>query len=165
MEDILNKGPGILTENNILIIDNVGEELFHNLAEGQIIEVIDGNIYRDGELLGSGEVLDKQQVSEKLKKAYENLSVELDRFIDNTIDYAKKEKGFILGEVEIPHVKTNYANKHVLIVVRGQDYKQDLSTIISYIEEMKPILVGVDGGADALLEFGIYSRCYSWRYG
>ena len=52
------------------------------------------------------------------------------------------------------HVKTNYANKHVLIVVRGQDYKQDLSTIISYIEEMKPILVGVDGGADALLEFG-----------
>ena len=59
-----NKGPGILTENNILIIDNVGEELFHNLAEGQIIEVIDGNIYRDGELLGSGEVLDKQQVSE-----------------------------------------------------------------------------------------------------
>ena len=135
-----NKGPGILTENNILIIDNVGEELFHNLAEGQIIEVIDGNIYRDGELLGSGEVLDKQQVSEKLKKAYENLSVELDRFIDNTIDYAKKEKGFILGEVEIPHVKTNYAN--------------NLSTIISYIEEMKPILVGVDGGADALLEFG-----------
>lgn len=79
----------------------------------------------------SGEVLDKQQVSEKLKKAYENLSVELDRFIDNTIDYAKKEKGFILEEVEIPHVKTNYANKHVLIVVRGQDYKQDLSTIIS----------------------------------
>ena len=127
-----NKGPGILTENNILIIDNVGEELFHNLTEGQIIEVIDGNIYRDGELLGNGEVLGKQEVSEKLKKAYENLSVELDRFIDNTIDYAK----------------------HVLIVVRGQDYKQDLSTIISYIEEMKPILVGVDGGADALLEFG-----------
>ena len=29
---------------------------------------------------------------------------------------------------------------------------------------MKPILVGVDGGADALLEFDI-TRCYSWRYG
>lgn len=149
-----NKGPGILTEKNILIIDNVGEELFHELKEGQIIEVIDGKIYRDGELLGQGEVLDKQEVSIKLKKAYENLSVELDRFIDNTIEYAKKEKGFILGDVEIPYVTTNYKNRHVLIVVRGQDYKQDLSTILSYIEEMKPILVGVDGGADALLEFG-----------
>lgn len=66
----------------------------------------------------------------------------------------KKEKGFILGEVEIPKVKTNYANKHVLIVVRGQDYKEDLSTMLSYIEEVKPVLVGVDGGADALIEFG-----------
>ena len=149
-----NKGPGILTEKNILIIDNVGEELFHSLTEGQVIEVIDGEIYRDGNLLGKGEILDKEQVSIKLKKAYENLSVELDRFIDNTIEYAKKEKGFILGEVEIPYVKTKYKNKHVLIVVRGQDYKEDLSTIISYIEEMKPVLVGVDGGADALLEFG-----------
>lgn len=149
-----NKGPGILTEKNILIIDNVGEELFHELKEGQIIEVIDGKIYRDGILVGQGELLDRAIVSEKLKKAYENLSVELDRFIDNTIDYAKKEKGFILGEVEIPVVKTKYKNRHVLIVVRGQDYKEDLSTILSYIEEMKPILVGVDGGADALLEFG-----------
>lgn len=149
-----NKGPGILTDKNILIIDNIGEELFNELKEGQIIEVVDGNIYRDGKFIGSGEVLDKKVVSEKIKLAYENLGVELDKFIDNTIDYAKKEKGFILGDVEIPKVKTDYKNKHVLIVVRGQDYKEDLSAIISYIEEMKPVLVGVDGGADALLEFG-----------
>ena len=149
-----NKGPGILTENNVLIVDNVGEDLFHELKEGQIIEIIDGKIYRDGILLGQGEVLDRDEVDVRLKKAYENIAVELDRFIDNTIEYAKKEKGFILGDVEIPHVKTKYKNRHVLIVVRGQDYKQDLSTILSYIEEMKPILVGVDGGADALLEFG-----------
>ena len=70
------------------------------------------------------------------------------------IEYAKKEKGFILGEVEIPKVKTKYKDRHVLVVVRGQDYKEDLSTIISYIEEVKPVLVGVDGGADALVEFG-----------
>lgn len=149
-----NKGPGILTENNVLIVDNVGEDIFHELKEGQIIEIIDGKIYRDGILLGQGEVLDRDEVDVRLKKAYENIAVELDRFIDNTIEYAKKEKGFILGDVEIPHVKTKYKNRHVLIVVRGQDYKQDLSTILSYIEEMKPILVGVDGGADALLEFG-----------
>ncbi|CEN79896.1 putative cytokinetic ring protein SteA [Paraclostridium sordellii] len=149
-----NKGPGILVDKNILIVDNIGEGLFNDLEEGQVIEVVDGKIYRDGKLLGQGEILDKNVVDNKIKLAYENLSVELDRFIDNTIDYAKKEKGFILGEVEIPEVNTDYKNRHVLIVVRGQDYKQDLSTIISYIEEMKPILVGVDGGADALLEFG-----------
>ena len=76
------------------------------------------------------------------------------RIIDNTIEYAKREKGFILGETEIPKMTTNYKDRHVLVVVRGQDYKEDLATIKSYIEEMKPILVGVDGGADALLECG-----------
>ncbi len=99
-------------------------------------------------------IISKKEESIKIKEAYDNMSVELDRFIDNTIEYAKKEKGFILGEVEIPKVKTKYKDRHVLVVVRGQDYKEDLSTIISYIEEVKPVLVGVDGGADALVEFG-----------
>ena len=149
-----NKGPGILVDKNILIIDNVGEEVFNELKEGESVEVIDGNIYREGKLIGTGEVLDKEAVSKKIKIANENIEKELDRFIDNTIDYAKKEKGLILGDVKIPMMNTDYKNKHVLVVVRGQDYKQDLSTILSYIEDMKPVLVGVDGGADALLEFG-----------
>ena len=149
-----NKGPKILTENNILIIDNVGEDVFEELKEGQVIEVNNGQIYRDGKLIGQGEVMDGSVVKAKTKIAYENMSVELDRFIDNTIDYAKREKGFILGETEIPKMSTDYKNRHVLVVVRGQDYKEDLATITSYIEEMKPILVGVDGGADALIECG-----------
>ena len=98
--------------------------------------------------------MDKSVVEQKTKIAYENMSVELDRFIDNTIEYAKREKGFILGETEIPKMATDYKDRHVLVVVRGQDYKEDLATIRSYIEEMKPILVGVDGGADALIECG-----------
>lgn len=149
-----NKGPGILTENNILIIDRVGEDLFNNVSEGETLLVEDGKIFRGDELIGEGDVLTREKVSVQIKLAYDNLGEELDRFIDNTIEYAKKEKGFILGEVEIPKVKTKYQGKQVLIVVRGQDYKEDLATMISYIEEVKPILVGVDGGADALMEFG-----------
>ena len=149
-----NKGPKILIDNNILIIDNVGENVFEELEEGQVIEVNNGQIYRDGQFIGSGEVMDKSVVEKRTQIAYENMSVELDRFIDNTIEYAKREKGFILGETEIPKMTTNYKDRHVLVVVRGQDYKEDLATIKSYIEEMKPILVGVDGGADALLECG-----------
>ena len=144
----------ILIDNNILIIDNVGENVFEELKEGQVIEVNNGQIYRDGQFIGSGEVMDKSVVEKRTQIAYENMSVELDRFIDNTIEYAKREKGFILGETEIPKMTTNYKDRHVLVVVRGQDYKEDLATIKSYIEEMKPILVGVDGGADALLECG-----------
>ena len=70
-----NKGPGILTKKNILIVDNVGKEVFDALTEGEVIEVIDGKIYKDSKLIGEGEVLDESVVDYKIKKAYENLSV------------------------------------------------------------------------------------------
>lgn len=149
-----NKGPEILTKNNILIIDNIGEQLFEEIVEGDIIKIKHNEIYRNGNYIGSGEFLDKSNVERKLAKASENIPFELDRFIDNTIEYAKKEKDFILGNVNIPKVSTNYQGRHVLVVVRGQDYKKDLEAIISYIKKMNPILVGVDGGADALIEYG-----------
>lgn len=149
-----NVGPGILSNEKILIIDNVGEEVFQILEEGDTIVVDEGKIYRNDILIGEGEVLDETKIDEKINLAYQNIGKELDRFIDNTIEYAQKEKGLILGDVKIPEMKTRYADKHVLVVVRGHNYKDDLEAILSYIEEVKPILVGVDGGADALLEFG-----------
>ena len=149
-----NKGPSILAKRNIPIIDNVGIDLFHSLKEGDIIEINDHKIFLNDKEIGCGEYLDDNGIKEKMKICYDNLSNQLDLFIDNTIDYAKKEKGFILGDLEIPQVKTDFKHRHTLVVVRGNNYKEDLSTIISYIEEVKPILIGVDGGGDALLEFG-----------
>ena len=149
-----NKGPQILSNKNIYILDNVGKEVFDRLKDDDIVEIIDNKLYLNDELIGEGEVLDKETIKQKIKLCYDNLSNELDNFIENTIEYAKKEKGFILGDLEIPKMKTNFKGRHALIVVRGQDYKVDLSTIIPYIEEMKPVLIGVDGGGDALLEFG-----------
>ena len=149
-----NVGPSILMKENILIIDNIGMEAFDELNEDDEIIIEDGIIYRSDKKIGSGQVMDAKLVVEKTRQAYENLEVELDRFIDNTIEYAKKEKGLILGDVEIPAMKTKYEDRHVLVVVRGHNYKDDLEAMISYIEEVKPVLVGVDGGADAILEFG-----------
>ena len=140
-----NVGPSILMKENILIIDNIGMEAFDILNEDDEIIVEDGIIYRNDQKIGSGQVMDAKLVVEKTRQAYENLEVELDRFIDNTIEYAKKEKGLILGDVEIPAMRTNYQDRHVLVVVRGHNYKDDLEARISYIEEVKPVLVGVDG--------------------
>ena len=39
-------------------------------------------------------------------------------------------------------------------MVRGYDYKADLDVLRPYIREFKPVLIGVDGGADALVEAG-----------
>ena len=102
----------------------------------------------------SSDLLDEKTIKEQLGKGYDNLEKELDSFIENTLDYAKKEKGLVTGNVDIPTISTKLKNRHALIVVRGKDYKRDLAAIQAYIHEVNPILIGVDGGGDALIEFG-----------
>lgn len=92
--------------------------------------------------------------SKKNAQAQMNLSKRLSEFVDNTLDYAAKEKEFITKNLEIPPLATKMSGKHVVVVVRGNGYKRDLQAIRDYIEDYRPVLIGVDGGADALLEFG-----------
>lgn len=151
-----NKGPDILLDNGIFIVDALDIDLMNILSEGDFIEVDEnGDILKDNIFICKANIIDKSKVKELISYAYEHISEELEKFIDNTIEYAKKEKGMILGDIIIPRLKTKFKGKQVLIVVRGQNYKEDLLTIKSYIDEVSPILIGVDGGADAILEFGL----------
>jgi len=55
----------------------------------------------------------------------------------------------------VPDIRTPIGGRHVLIVVRGEGYTEDLHILRSYLHDFKPVLIGVDGGADALLEWGL----------
>lgn len=149
-----NKGPEILSESGIILIDNVGEKIM-KIPENSIVEIKNnGEIYCEDKYIAKGDILDNKKIEEKINDAKDNIEKSLNHFIDNTLEYAKREKYLILGGVEIPDIDTDIDDKHVLIVVRGNNYKEDLATIKTYIDEMRPVLIGVDGGADALLEFG-----------
>ncbi|HHY04454.1 MAG TPA: hypothetical protein GX534_04635 [Thermoanaerobacterales bacterium] len=149
-----NLGPEIILDANILLIDNVGEHIMQ-LEENTTITITDdGKIYSGDVLIAEGQVFTKEILENEMEKARQNIEKALDDFIDNTLEYAKREKYFIMGGVDIPQTDTCFEGKHVLIVVRGNNFKEDLAVMKTYIDEMKPVLVGVDGGADALMEFG-----------
>lgn len=149
-----NLGPRVLLDRNIPILDEVEEDLFNSINEEDEIDVIENKIYKNKKLVGSGCWLTKDILEYKINEAKNNILSELDKFIENTLEYAKKEKNIILNGICIPEMKTPIKGKQVIVVVRGQNYKEDLNTLQSYIKEQKPILIGVDGGADALIEFG-----------
>lgn len=149
-----NLGPSILMENNIPIFEVRDIYKLDILSDGNVIEVMDTSIMLEGKKIADCIHVDKSMIEELLKLGYDNIDKQLDIFIENTLEYAKKEKGLVTGKVSIPTIDTEISGKHVLVVVRGSDYKRDLMTIKSYIDEVKPILIGVDGGGDALLEFG-----------
>jgi uncharacterized membrane-anchored protein len=137
----------------IPILDEVPDQVFDNIREGNWLEIIDNKIISGKIIIAEGKILTLEDVQRKLDEANENFGHELDDFVDNTLTYAVKEKDILLGNLEVPDLKTRMLGRHVLIVVRGSSYKEDLRAIYSYIQEQTPVLIGVDGGADALLEF------------
>lgn len=144
-----------ILKSGIPVLDEVDDEIFDMVKEGSKIVIKDEQIFCGQELVGQGKVLRLEDVNKKLHEAHENIKDELDVFVDNTLEYAKKEKDILLGNLNVPILQTHMLNRHVLIVVRGSTYKEDLRTINSYIQDQKPVLIGVDGGADALMEFGL----------
>jgi uncharacterized membrane-anchored protein len=149
-----NLGPEVLIAAGITLIDDLGEALFDKLREGSTISLEGDTVLLNGELVATGVRQDKESVAHAMADAREGLSVQLEAFAANTMDYLKQERDLLLDGVGVPDVQTSIAGRHVLIVVRGYDYKADLDVLRPYIREFKPVLIGVDGGADALVESG-----------
>ena len=149
-----NLGPEVLIQAGIVLIDDLGEDVFDRIREGDPVSIEGDTVIVDGEPVASGIRQDAETVAAAMADAREGLSVQLEAFAANTMDYLKQERDLLLDGVGVPDVTTEIAGRHVLIVVRGYDYKADLDVLRPYIREFKPVLIGVDGGADALVESG-----------
>lgn len=152
--DYPNVGPLTLVNAGIYIIDNVGEEIMEKVCDNDLVEISGECVNVINKWSGKGEVLTNEKITKKMLAAQENIGMVMEKFVQNTIEYASYEQNMLLGDLSVPETKISFENRQTLIVVRGQGYKEDLSAIMSYIEDVKPVLVGVDGGADALIEFG-----------
>jgi uncharacterized membrane-anchored protein len=153
-----NLGPLLLCTAGIPLIDSAGPSIM-DIPEGARLTLDDDCILlRNGTRtseISRGRVLTLEEVEKTLDVAKQSIAVELERFAENTMGYIKDERDVLLEASRLPEVATDFHGRHVLIVVRGHDYKQDLKVLRAYIREVKPLLVGVDGGADALLDFGL----------
>jgi uncharacterized membrane-anchored protein len=149
-----NLGPEVLVQAGIPLVDDAGEVLFQQLREGDLVRVDGDTVLLGGEVVGKGARQDADSVAEAMAAAREGLSAQLEAFAANTMEYLKQERDLLLDGVGVPEVETAIAGRHCLIVVRGYDYKADLDVLRPYIREFKPVLIGVDGGADALVEAG-----------
>lgn len=149
-----NVGPLLLTRGGVTLIDDVGPEIFECVSEGDFVEVVGDEVIKGGVVCASGARLSVHTVEERMEAAKAGLGEQLDRFARNTIEYLEKEKSLLTDEMWVPSTKVDLHGKHVLVVVRGYDFKEDLEALKPYIREFRPVLIGVDGGADAIMEAG-----------
>jgi uncharacterized membrane-anchored protein len=105
-------------------------------------------------VVARGVAQDEASITAAMAAARAGLATQLEAFAANTMDYLLKERDLLLDGVGLPDLRTDLEGRHALIVVRGYDYREDLRALRSYVREYRPVLIGVDGGADALCEAG-----------
>ena len=150
-----NMGPEILLAAEIPLIDDLGADVM-TLTEGSRVRIEEDKVYAaDGALVAEGTRQTEELVATAMEEARAGLSVQLEAFAANTMDYMRRERELLLDGVGVPEVSTTFEGRQVLIVVRGYSYKEDLAMLRPYVREYRPLLVGVDGGADAILDEGL----------
>ena len=149
-----NGGPLRLVRAGILLVDAVGKDVMAAIVDGRTVRIVDGAILGPEEL-GAGRVLGAEEIERRMEEARAGIGNELQRFAENTLEYVKREAELVFAPIVLPTLRTSFSGRHALVVVRGLDYKQDLRVLRSYIREYRPVLIGVDGGADALLDVGL----------
>jgi uncharacterized membrane-anchored protein len=149
-----NLGPEILLAAGIPLLDSVGTDVFSAVREGDVVRVDGDTAYVGDRVVAKGTPQDAASVRAAMAEARSGLHTQLEAFAANTMEYLLKERALLLDGVGVPDVRTDFTGRHALVVVRGYDYREDLAVLRPYIREYRPILVGVDGGADALVEAG-----------
>ena len=151
-----NVGPLLLPAAGIPMIDHVGSEVMDQVADGSIITIRGSHLIQDDIVVAEGAIQNMDTLTATLEESRQSMGDELERFASNTLEYLRREGHLLVDNPDIPDIPVDFAGRHVLVVVRGVDYKKDLELLerSGYIREQKPLLIGVDGGADALLAMG-----------
>jgi uncharacterized membrane-anchored protein len=149
-----NPGPLLLVRGGVRLIDAPGSELFDAVDEGELLTVRGASVFRNGDCLASGRVLQAADLTTALAEQRGRVTEALEAFADNTMRYLREEGRFLAEGIDFPPLETRFRDRHALVVARGPGHKRDLRIVRPYVRDFKPVLVGVDGGADALLEAG-----------
>ncbi len=158
-----NLGPQLLVEANVLLVDLSDDSLFGVLDDGDPIVVVAegpgdgtvGEVLRRGELLARGEVLGLERVRAETDARRREIDDALERFAHNTIAHMREERELLAGRIELPRFATDFRDRSTLVVARGVDHQRDLRALRPLIRDLKPLIVAVDGGAEAALEEGL----------
>jgi uncharacterized membrane-anchored protein len=152
-----NPGPLTLLGAGIPLLDDAGAALLDLVREGQELVVRGADVLLDGHVVATGTRQTEASLNEVIEEGRRNLGQEIQRFATNTLEYVQREKHLVTELPALPDVREEFRGRHALVVVRGEDYRDDLVALrrSGYLREVRPVVIAVDGGADALLEIGV----------
>jgi uncharacterized membrane-anchored protein len=148
-----NLGPQLLLHAGIPVLDGAGDVLAR-VADGAVVRLDHEALYLGEEVVAKGTPLTAGLVETAMAEARSVVGAQIESFAANTLAFLAREQELLSEGIPAPEMETEMAGRHVLVVVRGSCYREDLAALRPYIREHKPVMVAVDGGADALIEAG-----------
>jgi uncharacterized membrane-anchored protein len=149
-----NLGPLRLIEAGIPLVDAVGPLLLRKVRDGDLLRLDGDGVYDGDRLVGVGIRQSSATIREAMAQAQVGLAERFESFAANTVVYMQRERDLLFGGSGLPTLDHELAGRPVLVVVRGYNYREDLTVLRPFIRDVQPVLLGVDGGADALIESG-----------
>jgi uncharacterized membrane-anchored protein len=149
-----NLGPLILVRAGIPLVDGVGSLVMEKVREGAQVHLDGDRVLVGDDIVGVGTAQDEDAVTRAMEEARVGLAEQFESFARNTVDFIQRERDLLFSGEGLPELGHEIARRPVLVVVRGYNFRRDLATLRPYIRDVRPVLIGVDGGADALLELG-----------
>ena len=150
-----NMGPLLLVAAGIPLVDDVGPAVMDAIKEGDVVTVSGSRVLVGGHVVGTGTRHTLESLEEQIEASKLRVGAELERFAENTLEYLRREHHLLTDSPVLPRLGVDLTGRHVLVVVRGGlGWKEDLAALRAYIREIRPVMIGVDGGADALVEAG-----------
>ena len=149
-----NLGPRLLVDAGIPLLDDVGSDVLIRISEGAVVRLDGDVLFAGDQAVAKGVLQDETTLAKAMQQAVDGVTTQIDSFAANTLEFLRHEVDLLTSGIQLPELATLMDGRHVLVVVRGYRYREDLRALRPYIREYRPVMLAVDGGADALLEAG-----------
>lgn len=149
-----NLGPQLLVDAGVAVVDRAGAEVFDRLKDGTEVRVDAGVVHAGDTLVATARELTPDLVRSEMTSARSGLAAQLESFTHNSTEFLRREQDLLLHGHGVPTTATAMAGRPVVVAVRSHGWESELRGIKPFVREQRPVLIGVDKGADALASSG-----------
>lgn len=147
-------GPELLAAAGVPLVDSAGAAALA-VKDGATVRLHEADLFVEDDRVATGRIVTADEVASDMELARTGLATQLESFTHNSAAFLRREEGLLLHGRGYPRLTTTVAGRPVAVVADGHECAAQLRSIKSWLAEQRPILIGVDRGADRLAERGL----------